>query len=754
MSESKSLLARLLAKENITVQYGNYKTAYFDVQNRILGLPLWRDDDKDLHDMLVGHEVGHALFTPPEGWHSIQVGTPDDRVPAGYLNVVEDIRIERMIQEKYPGLARSFRGGYTYLYNEDFFGIANRDVNEMKLVDRINVKAKLRDLVDVEYSNEEMPVVNQAFSANTWDEVVEAARALYEWTKSQSENDDQSTETVFEPSDETSTDFGDFEGEVETDENPEESLEKDFESKDGTDDNDRESEGENTSESDSKESDEESNNDNEEEEQVSQVAPPKSIEDDIDEVETLEIAKRKANELLDTDENGEIPIVFNGLSREQIKSRIVPFEQVKQSRLDRQKKIFEEIHSLYNDEEYPHCDDYWYDKVMSRVDPVEDYKRFVTETKRIVNVMAKEFETRKAAYQYSRATTSRSGSLDLEQLHAYKTSDDIFQRVTQLADAKSHGMVMLIDNSMSMHGTIGGVLTQVLSLAMFCKRVNIPFDVYSFTNGPASIEELDPEKASELRSQGKAMPDNNINHYNFRLSHYLSSSFSKRDYDIAFRQIFNLSRRAKGSSGEFDVMAATPLDEILTGMHIILKDFKAKHNIQKTIFTVLTDGDSNPIELNNAYTMYGLVQRRGLRTLRMKMAESRRVVKMSRRNHTTAILEAIKKEIPGLTNLGYFIALNSSDFKDNVRRAAGQEALRSARKIANANKFVSFDGTLGYDRYFIVRGEKSSSLEARDDEFEVSENAKRGEITRAFKKYAKSKKGNRIFATQFAEIVS
>ena len=742
MSESKSLLARLLAKENITVQYGNYKTAYFDVQNRILGLPLWRDDDKDLHDMLVGHEVGHALFTPAEGWHSIQVGTPDDRVPAGYLNVVEDIRIERMIQEKYPGLGRSFRGGYTYLYNEDFFGIAGRNVNEMKLVDRINVKAKLRDLVDVEYSDEEMPIVNQAFSANTWDEVVEAARALYEWTKSQFENDDQSTETVFEPSDETSTDFGDFEGEVETNENPEESAEQDFESEDGFDDIDPESEGEDTSETDSEEG----------EEEVGELSPPEST--DVDEVETLEIAKRKADELLETDADGEIPVIFNGLTREQIKSRIVPFEQVKQSRINRVKKIVDDINSKYHDESFPHCDEYWYNNIMARVDPAEDYKKFVTETKRVVNVMAKEFETRKAAYQYSRATTSRSGSLDLEQLHAYKTSDDIFQRVTQLADAKSHGMVMLIDNSMSMHGTIGGVLTQVLSLAMFCKRVNIPFDVYSFTNGPASLEELDPQKAAKLNSQRNNMPDNNVNHFNFRLSHYLSSSFSKRDYDIAFRQIFNLSQRAKGSSGDFDIMAATPLNEILTGMHIILKDFKAKHNIQKTIFTVLTDGDSNPIELNHEYMLFGFNARQPKRTLRMKMSESRNMVKLTRVNHTTAILEAIKKEVPGLTNLGYFIAINSSDFTNNVTRAAGREALRSARRTANANKFVSYDDVLGYDRYFIVRGEKSENLDARDDEFEVSENAKRGEITRAFKKYAKSKKGNRIFATQFAEIVS
>src|SRR6056297_419116 len=191
MGESKSLLARLLAKENITICHGNYNTAYFDVQNRVLGLPLWKDDDKDLYDMLVGHEVGHALYTPAEGWMGTQSKENDDRVPGDYLNVVEDIRIERKIQEMYPGIVRSFKKGYSYLNDSDFFGLKGRDHNRMGLMDRINLKAKLRDLIDVEFSSVEQPLVDRAFSANTWDEVVESARELYEFLKSNPESQNQ-----------------------------------------------------------------------------------------------------------------------------------------------------------------------------------------------------------------------------------------------------------------------------------------------------------------------------------------------------------------------------------------------------------------------------------------------------------------------------------------------------------------------------------------------------------------------------------
>jgi len=34
-----SVLPKLLAKENITIRHGNYQTAWFDIEKRVLGLP-------------------------------------------------------------------------------------------------------------------------------------------------------------------------------------------------------------------------------------------------------------------------------------------------------------------------------------------------------------------------------------------------------------------------------------------------------------------------------------------------------------------------------------------------------------------------------------------------------------------------------------------------------------------------------------------------------------------------------------------
>ena len=103
------------------------------------------------------------------------------------------------------------------------------------------------------------------------------------------------------------------------------------------------------------------------------------------------------------------------------------------------------------------------------------YIDYIKDVKRSVNYAVKEFEQRKAAYRYTRSQTAKTGSLDINKLWAYKTNDDIFNRVTRLADAKNHGMFMLIDFSGSMSGVMHRVLDQLIHLVVFCKAVNIKF---------------------------------------------------------------------------------------------------------------------------------------------------------------------------------------------------------------------------------------------------------------------------------------
>ena len=70
LANSKSQLAKLLATENLVVEHKKVHTAYFDMKNRKLVIPILQDGlTPELYDLFVGHEVGHALNTPMEGWH-------------------------------------------------------------------------------------------------------------------------------------------------------------------------------------------------------------------------------------------------------------------------------------------------------------------------------------------------------------------------------------------------------------------------------------------------------------------------------------------------------------------------------------------------------------------------------------------------------------------------------------------------------------------------------------------------------------
>ena len=97
--EVKSNLAKLLANENITIQHNKVKTASFDVKNRVLTLPLFKQKSGDVYDMLIAHECAHALWTPYEEWKGI-----DNDELRSYVNVLEDCRIDLLLQAKYPGV--------------------------------------------------------------------------------------------------------------------------------------------------------------------------------------------------------------------------------------------------------------------------------------------------------------------------------------------------------------------------------------------------------------------------------------------------------------------------------------------------------------------------------------------------------------------------------------------------------------------------------------------------------------------------
>ena len=715
---NNSMIAKLLAKENITVEHGNFRTAFFDVEKRILGLPLWKDMGKDVYDLLVGHEVGHALETPAEGWHD---SVKNLGVPRAYINIVEDIRIEKLIQRSYPGLVGSFKRGYKVLNDSDFFGISDKYVNGLHLADRINLKSKLRDLIDVSFSDKEIAVVNQCFAVETWDEVLDACRALYNFIE---ENKDEHKPThaveIAVPNDDGDDIVQSTDSSGQSDRQTSEQLSTDEPTGYSNSDSESESFAEENSSNAKDGPVTEQSEETPEEVSTGDSGAGSNVSINPHEPITDTVFRDKEKSLVDVDRRGNQPTIVKGITRTQASEMINEYELVEEKRKE-------------------------FNRIYAPVEFNRQLNEFNEDTKKFVSVMAKEFEMRKMAYRTKRSQTSRSGSLDLSKLHSYKYNDDIFNKVTRLADAKSHGMVMFIDFSGSMHNVIGDTVRQTLILASFCKKVNIPFEVYSFTTG-ASLKPRSKDTG--------LIPTFNISEIN--VNQLLSSSMKKSTYLNAYKDLFAISSR--GCATVWDNLGGTPLNETVMAARFVLADFKARTQVQKVNAIFLTDGEAQSMYIDNKEDQVDSENTiaHSDSWKRTIMLDGKKIEASRSENFklTSNLLETLRKEY---NVIGYFLAARAYEMRDRVWKASGSyvdiKKMNEIRKEYNKNKFVSFNDVLGYDNFFIIKAE-GRSLATDDDEFEVSENAGKGEIQRAFKKHANSKKTNKLFATQFAKMVA
>ena len=178
--DTKSQLAKLLATENITVQQNNVKTASFDVVNRVLTLPIFKTESKDVTDMLVAHECAHALYTPSNGWKKIA----DDNELRSYVNVLEDCRIDAKIQKKYPGVIENYLNGFEILNRQNFFGLKDKDYDkDLMLIDKINIFYKSSKKLYFNFSNADKLWLKQVDSLKTFNDVIKLAKKMLEWQK-------------------------------------------------------------------------------------------------------------------------------------------------------------------------------------------------------------------------------------------------------------------------------------------------------------------------------------------------------------------------------------------------------------------------------------------------------------------------------------------------------------------------------------------------------------------------------------------
>ena len=701
--EIKSHLAKLLATEDLVVEHRHVETAQFNVHTRVLTLPMWEKASSVVYDMLVGHEVGHALYTPDRNW------LKEKKISPQLVNIVEDVRIEKLMKRRYAGISKTFYRGYQELSDEDFFCLENENIPTMSLADRINLHFKIGNFVSIPFSADEQHIVEMVAACETFDEVLDAAEALYTFCKQEMQNKkNEVPEGTQESSEGTQANVpnpgggDDGEGEPE-DMQPDESYGGTAETDNTFDDDFDDLDGE---------------------------PETKTVDSLADAIKDLANMDGYENVYIEVPKVDASKIIINNKT----------------------------IHDSF-------CE--WDDVPAEAFEPIDiEFVKFKKDARKEVNYLVKEFECRKSADSYARATTARTGVLDCTKLHTYKYNEDLFKKVTTLADGKNHGLIFMLDWSGSMCDVLIDTVKQMFNLVWFCKKVGIPFDVYAFTNEYPKVEYNETYRTNvraplyEKKSGVLAFSEW------FSLMNLLTSKTSTKELE---KQMLHILRFAYAFNRKYYTLyplptgmglSGTPLNEALVCLHSIIPQFKKQYGLQKVQCVVLSDGEANQLNYHkeihrffdkNPDEPYLGTGRLGPNSfLRDRKTGNTYSFDCEWYEFTDVLLRNLKDTFQDTNFVGIRV-LESRDAKAFIRRYCGYygEKYDKAEFAWRKQRAFSIKDS-GYNTYF---GISANSL-SQDSEFEVSDNASKTQIKSAFVKSLKGKKMNKKILSEFIELVA
>jgi len=806
----KTLLAKLLATEDITVVHKNMPTAYFDTKNRELGLPILKNMSGDIYDLMTLHEVGHALWTDPEDWHKIVSADNDDDLPKSFINVTEDVRIERKIKDKYPGGRRAFRTGYEKLYKDDFFGTAKRDIQESNLADRINLHSKIGDITGLEFTEEEMEIYDLCNKAVTFDDAVEAARALYSYCKN-SENSDDSEFDM-----DHNFGFGDDSEDDDEEFSMAGESPVDMESEDET-------------ESESGQSGEESEESEESENTESGSSPADQFEDAPVSQEDQKMDQTSVeSDDESAEENSETPKEMSRKGGFGMGDVTNPM----------QAETVIEWEDRKRDLNVQDGRDYWYGNIpQSTLQNIVDYKmiidkcaeyytdidesgqkfqsavyqylnKFEKESQKTINYMLKEFEMKKSADSYVRASIAKTGQLDMAKVHSYKYNEDLFKKVTVMPDGKNHGLIILVDWSGSMNRVIHDAFKQLMQIVWFCKRAGIQFEVYAFADH--GMGDWFPEGTNVRKEFSYSNYEENP-FWNYKIGditvsdHVLLNMFSSRMSKMELKRSAHyicgatlqmmgcgydhytgkhlLSEWYEARAHEFYYarphypnglhLGGTPLNGAIATLSTLVPEYRKKNNIQNLNVVIISDGASNGDGGKIQETEEVVFDRHTYqkhKTGRMIFGTDRpdyNVVKhyvdpitkkqfkfkgRDSASETEAHISVLRART-GCNVVGFYLASSSKNGairKNDMYWLFPNQNLDEVRKELKKNRVAVAD-SFGYDEYYVI---PTGNMALETEELKVSSEMTKGRMAKAFMNHMRGKTLNRVLLNKFVQQIA
>ena len=778
--DAKSQLAKLIATENIVVQHNNVKTASFDTKSRVLTLPIFKVKSGDVYDMLIAHECAHALYTPTKAWEKL-----NDKNFRQYVNVLEDCRIDAKIKKKYPGVVRNYMNGFDILDDQDFFGltpIGDLDKNLM-FIDKINLHFKSSFRRSFKFSNKDHDIIARVKEMKTFKDVLKMAEELMNKAKEDLEEmkklpnfDDHPVVMTYQKEDEK-------EGDGEEGENSDKNQTEDGsgEEKDSEETTKKEEtgseEGDGDEEKDKKDS-KESQTGNPLGAGGDDVAVQRAPDEDMLRAITDDYYENKKDSLLDKEHSYK----YVNLPKSNLKNTMTTYKEFLKEMDTNNRSSFTGQWST------DHVD--WYRWLQQK------FKRFKKNNHKTVMYLVKEFEMKKSASAYKRASIDKTGIIDPLKLKDYKFSEDIFKRLTILPDDKNHGMMMLLDWSGSMSDVIDKTVHQLLNLIWFCQKVQIPFEVYlfndskkhrsdrtrhqcamecfNFKEGDLALDYVNLVNVASHRMKKKELEKSCL--YLFQLAEYYTDRYSwyRRRRNGSGMNDEDIPKGSAISIPERFYLSSTPLNEALVACQDLVPMMKKKYNIEKMTFITLTDGGANGGGSNVWKTKVDEVSGKDEFAPHHEDGETV-VIKDGKKfwyqqdnedsywrtseNLTSTLLDMIRKKY-GVKAIGFFILKNNRRWEfdrhvENYKTINGRMTKINDRDLMR-KKFLK-DKSLaiskdGYDEYYLLNG---TSMDVQNvDLSTLKEDAKKGDIKRLFGKSMANRLISRVVLSKFIQQVA
>ena len=731
--EVKGQLAKLLATEDLIIENRNVSTASFDVERRVLTLPMWEKASTTVYDLLVGHEVGHALYTPAENW---MLDYPE--VPQSFVNVFEDVRIEKLMKQKYPGLTKTFYTGYSQLADQDFFGLEEHDEEDINLADRINIHYKIGNFTDISFESDEQIFVDRAFKTKTFQDVLELANDLTIFLKEQQQQQESLGELSFDEDGEMGGLMKAPQGGELTDKSPNSEGQGQPDVKDMT----------NEELIDELERLSESNDVGGVHGNLEAVTD-KTLQDNLENLNKKTFGEHREPEYV------ELP----DLNMKTVVARNSEVHEYLNDHYSKSQKHFDQ-----NSDSKPFD---IYEKVDS------EYRLFRRAAQKEVNYLVKEFEMRKSADAYARATVSKTGVLDCTKLHSYKYNEDLFKKITTLPDGKNHGLIFVLDWSGSMATVLKDTVKQLFNLIWFCKKVQIPFKVFAFTNEWNSDQawiDGDYQYKRPVLPPHHDYADGRIKiDPQFAMVEFMSSDVKKGDIELQMINIWRLASSMMCYRNWHDTtyyqtprrltLSGTPLNEALVSLNQIIPEFQKSTGVQKVQCVTLTDGEAHPLQFNKWFKSNheGYDDYMGTRStmsgrvfIRDRKVGKTYSCKNDHHELTSALLEQLRGRFPDVNFIGIRV-MDGRDANSFIRKYMDWDFdkvqhIQAGWKKNKSLKLVD----VGYHAYF---GLSSSALN-NDSDFTVKVDATKSQIKAAFKKSLSAKKMNKKVLGEFMEYIA